>query len=116
MYLILHIKQGIFIIANIQGYVPGSINGYGIQLLRGASIVWNPSPTDSTGPYYNFSGSGGGVWSSSAIMYLDSPSSTSSLTYKIQGRPYSSATNSARFQTAAVNNGGSSMILMEIAA
>lgn len=109
------ISNKILVLTNIECYVPGSGNGFGIQLLRGASVVWNPSPHDGTGPYYNYSGSGGGIWGNSALMYLDSPSSTSSLTYKIQGRPYNSATNSARFQTLGNTPGGSSMILMEIA-
>jgi len=107
----------ILIITNVQGYAPGSGNGYGIQLLRQGTIVWNPSPADSTGPYYNYSSTGGGIWGSSALMYLDSPSSTSSQTYKIQGRPYNYSVDTARFQTAgSTNSGGSSMILMEIAA
>lgn len=105
----------ILILTNIECYAQGSGNGFGIQIVRGSTMIWNPSPHDSTGPYYNYSGSGGGIWGNSAMMYLDSPSSTSSLTYKIQGRPYNSATNAARFQHAGSPPGGSSMILMEIA-
>jgi hypothetical protein len=105
----------ILVITNVICYAPGSGNGFGIQAVRGSTVIWNPCSTDATGPYYNYAGSGGGIWGNSALMYLDSPSSTSSLTYKIQGRPYNSAVNSARFQNADVNNGGSSMIIMEIA-
>ena len=105
----------ILVITNVQCYAAGNGNGYGLQVLRGASIIWNPSPHDGTGPFYNFSGSGGGTWGNSAMMYLDSPSSTSSLTYKIQGRPYNSAVSAAQFQYNGSTNAGSSMILLEIA-
>jgi hypothetical protein len=73
-------------------------------------------PTDSTGPY-GFYASTTSLFLMANLQYLDSPATTSNITYKTQGRPYSSGAGQAvNFQVAGVSQrGGSSMILMEIA-
>jgi hypothetical protein len=91
--------------------------GLGIRLLRDSTTIWAPIQ-NSTGPY---------LWYTddqeldgyASINFLDSPATTSSVTYKTQGRPYNTA-NSGRvnFQ----NSGGvvispvSTIILMEVVA
>lgn len=95
----------------------GTSNGLGIKLLRNGSDIFNPSPTDATGPYI-FYASTSNIYSVINIQYLDSPSSTSSTTYKTQGRPYAPASSQvAYFQpSGATQNGISVITLMEIMA
>jgi len=105
----------ILVIATTHSHTPPNGNGYGIRLLRDSTEIWNPSPQDGTGPFYCYSGAGGGVWDNSNIEYLDSPNSTSNLTYKLQGRPYNAALGPSYFNYAGVTQGKASIILMEIA-
>ena len=93
-------------------YTSGNGSGYGIRLMRDSTEVWNPSPEDTNGPYYCFSGNGGGIWDSATLKYLDSPNTTSELVYKIQGRPYLPSLP-ALFHYA---DAKASLTLMEIAA
>jgi hypothetical protein len=90
--------------------------GGGLKLLRGATDIYNPMPADATGPF-GFYVSAPGLYLMANLQYLDSPATTSNITYKTQGRPYSSgAGQSVSFQvTGGALNAGSSMILMEIA-
>jgi hypothetical protein len=90
--------------------------GGGVKLLRGATDIYNPMPTDGVGPF-GFYVSAPGLYLMAYLQYLDSPATTSNITYKTQGRPYSSgAGQSVSFQvTGGTLNAGSSMILMEIA-
>ncbi len=95
--------------------VGSGATGLGIKLLRGSTDIYNPSPTDGTGPFLLYANSVG-IYSPVYFQYLDSPATTSSVTYKTQGRPYASGLT-AIFQTqAATQNGNSSIVLMEIAA
>jgi hypothetical protein len=90
--------------------------GGGVKLLRGSTDIYNPMPTDGVGPY-GFYVSATGLYLMAILQYLDSPATTSNITYKTQGRPYSSgAGQSTTFQVGgSTQNAGSSMILMEIA-
>lgn len=90
--------------------------GGGVKLLRGTTDIYNPMPTDSTGPY-GFYVSTNGLYLMANLQYLDSPATTSNITYKTQGRPYSSGSGqNVTFQVGgATQPAGSSMILMEIA-
>jgi len=86
-------------------------SGMGIAVYRGTTSVWNPSISDSFGAY-------GALFSSHGIVsieYLDSPSTTSSTTYNLYMASRSSSTSSVNI-TASVNNGGTTITLMEIAA
>jgi hypothetical protein len=82
-----------------------------LQLLRGATVL------EEYADYVLFATATGlsNLGTQICVTYLDSPSTTSSTTYKMQGRP-DSTTNSlvATFQF--LNRGRSSIILMEIAA
>ena len=97
----------------------GPAFGFGIRLLRGTTVVWSPSREDTTGPYQPYVHLVGVTWVYLALIvplnYIDTPASTSSQTYKVQTRPYSSAGTVYINGSANVQNGKSSIILMEIA-
>ena len=91
----------------------------GYKLLRGSTDIFNPNPNDGNGPY----GLGYTSGETSAVLsafhttqFLDSPSSTSQVTYKTQGRVYiASSSAQIRFNyNNSVNNGKSVMTLMEV--
>jgi len=95
--------------------------GMGIRLLRDSTVIWNPVAS-GTGPfmYYN---QGGGDTSqeldgNAMVNYLDSPATTSEVTYKTQGRPHTSGNSGA--VTFQYNSNGtnptSTIILMEVVA
>jgi molybdopterin-binding protein len=82
-----------------------------LQLLRGATVL------EAYEDYVLFAQATGliSLGTQICITYLDSPSTTSSTTYKMQGRPDSTASSLvATFQLG--SRGRSSIILMEIAA
>lgn len=88
-----------------------------IRLLRGATAIL----TMGTGGYegmgqYGSGNSGGSqVRGIASLVYLDSPATTSAVTYKTQGRPQATANNqSLTFQSASTAT--SSIVLMEIGA
>jgi hypothetical protein len=94
--------------------------GASVQLLRGATVVY--SQDGNGGGFNSFfaevgtltNPKGWSVYFYANGTYLDTPSSTSALTYKTQGRCVDTANSgSARFQP---NDGLSTMILMEIGA
>ena len=81
-----------------------------LQLLRGATVL------EEYADYVLFATATGlsNLGTQICVTYLDSPSTTSSTTYKMQGRPDSTANSLvATFQF--LNRGRSSIILMEIA-
>ena len=90
----------------------------GIRILRDSTVVHAPADGGS-GPYDQYVGAGGVSVLESIMRYtichLDSPSSTSSITYKTQGRPMSSA-NSGRVSFQTTGTGTSSITLMEVVA
>jgi hypothetical protein len=88
-------------------YNGGADNGCAFQIVRGATSILSPisnsvyiaGPTASTEQVFNF-----------PLLYLDSPSTTSATTYKIQMKGVNGSTISAQ------NGGNTSVIvLMEIA-
>lgn len=109
----------ILVLVNQQFNVRRSVdsNGHGLQLLRGSTTIWE-SAKNSTGGLMNYMNGVGGrsFWGYATIQYLDSPATTSSTTYKTQGRPYlttsSGLVDYQRDQTDA--NGRSTITLMEI--
>jgi hypothetical protein len=94
--------------------------GMGIRLLRDTTTIWDP-PQSGTGPFMWYS-SGGSTTSQeldghAMVNYLDSPSTTSSVTYKTQGRPHSSSNAGiVTFQSSSTVNPTSTIILMEVVA
>ena len=93
----------------------------GIRVYRDSTLI-HDSVTDSTGPYdYTISAGGAtsvALYTRAAFSILDSPGSTSSLTYKTQGRPYesSSSANITFNGSASAVNATSYIILLEVAA
>ena len=92
--------------------------GMGLQLLRDSTTVWAPIQ-NSTGPYHWYSNVTE-IDGYASINFLDSPATTSSVTYKTQGRPYTTAgTGSVNFQNSAggvVVSPVSTIVLMEVVA
>ena len=87
----------------------GSYAGGGLKLIRGSTDIFTPI-SDVNGPYDLYSGGGSkpAIAIRYCINYLDSPATTSSTTYKTQGRPYQAGIFYVQ--------GTQVMILMEIAA
>jgi hypothetical protein len=94
----------------------GNANGLGVRLLRDATVIFTP-PTDATGPYISYIGAGTFVQLFNQVNFqvLDSPATTSPVTYKTQGRPYTILNSgSATFQNAGVVAGTSFITLFEV--
>ena len=82
----------------------------GIKLLRDSTNLWEADQYVA----WNEAGGVGAIKASdqASLVYLDSPSSTSALTYKVQGKSSHTSNNGqARFQ---ISNNPSSVTLMEI--
>jgi hypothetical protein len=83
------------------------------QLLRGSTVIYTPSATDNGNVFaYDYGGSGINVYRPTPIMWLDSPNTTSSTTYKTQIKL---GTNGGASISANSGSPGS-ITLMEIAA
>jgi hypothetical protein len=85
--------------------------GQGIAIYRGTTSIWDPSSADASGYF-------GATFSShliSTIQYLDTPATTSSITYNLYTASRSSTTSYVNL-TNSVNNAGTTITLMEIAA
>jgi hypothetical protein len=65
--------------------VGGSATGGGFAIYRNGSAIFTPGANDSNGPYMIY---GGSIWQTSPLLYLDSPGSTSALTYTVYFRSY----------------------------
>ena len=95
-------------------------NNYALfaQILRGSTAIGNPTSSDSAMRIYK-NGSGGDSSEHSSFMYLDSPSTTSATTYKLQVRsngashPYVNCSYSTRTSDYLST---STFTLMEVAA
>jgi hypothetical protein len=103
----------VLILANVQFYldINGQSKAMGTRLLRNSTAIF----TDDTGLSSGVTAIGAsavGQYNRVPVNYLDSPSTTSSTTYKIQGKA-STATGSLNFQE---GSAPSSIILMEIGA
>lgn len=89
--------------------------GLGARILRGSTAIYDPSPAGATGPYLTFS-NGNNVYGTLNFSYIDSPSTTSSTTYKIQGQKYDSSNAYLPYNGDSGGAGAKmSIILMEIA-
>jgi hypothetical protein len=82
-----------------------------IQILRGATVIYGPTSTYSTSGMQLGSGSYTQLLSYTSYSYVDSPSTTSSTTYKTQFRSFNSGT--AQVQK---NSSVSTITLLEIGA
>ena len=105
----------VLVIVTQNYYIYRSTSGFqsmGLQLLRGATTIVDPNGNYSMNAEI---GTGVlGIQTYATIAYLDSPSSTSSLTYKTQGKVGTTANSGAvTFQN---GNSPSYIILMEVGA
>jgi len=109
---------------NLQGQIQTTNQNtgmyYGLKFFRGTTEIFDPNGSNATGPFTigwdSSASNSGNLYGYTTLKYLDSPASSSALTYKIQARVYE-ATNSmnVRFQRdGAVTAGNSIMTLMEI--
>lgn len=101
-----------------RGSVASSELGAALKLLRNTTDIYVPAPTSNNTLYSaQVSPTTAITWTFShyqSLNYLDSPSTTSSTTYKTQGRSFlSTSSGSARFQD---GSNVSTMILLEIGA
>jgi hypothetical protein len=95
----------ILLLSTIGVQLSSSPEGYGMQYLRDTTTIYSTN----AGGYTIYSNASTELHTVNSFIYLDSPSSTSSLTYKVQVRGYN--TNTVRF-----NDGyNSNIIAMEIA-
>ena len=112
--ILISVHQGVDVSRN-------SDNNYaGIRLLRGSTVVFDPNPESTTGPATvgMYAAAVGAIRHRSIFnfSYIDSPNSSSELTYKTQGRPFLTANSgNVRFQIDSSENDQISVItLMEI--
>lgn len=99
--------------ADIGRSVAGGIGG-GISIVRNSTTVWAPNPNGSSQPYTWYISSGVELTQMMNLYYLDSPATTSAITYKIQGALYT--TNNSSTVSFQAGNTPSNIILMEIKA
>jgi hypothetical protein len=112
----------IVVFSAIPSYTVGSsvaYNWHGTRLLRGSTVLIG-SHADSNGPYGyggSYSTSFVNVASSANMIlsYVDSPATTSAITYKVQGATYGSSVTAKFYHDASVYNARGSLIIQEIA-
>jgi hypothetical protein len=86
--------------------------GVGIRIMRDATAVWTGNKAMNT--FESGNNTSGRMAQMLAVNYLDSPASTSALTYKTQGAVYSTA--DSRTSTFQIDSMPAQIILMEIGA
>ena len=102
-----------------QIYSSGSSIGGAIRVVRnpGSNIVY--VPREDTGPREEFVSTGAGPiqhMNTRTITFLDSPATTSAITYKTQGASYTTNTSTTFQPAGTVNNPTSYITLMEVSA
>jgi hypothetical protein len=106
----------VMITAEFKHFLNGNgFSGIAAEVLRGATTIADYNKTDSDEfDFIQYAGSSANTYKSgtTSIIYLDSPATTSSTTYKLQARGYS-ASVSVTFQQ---NGSTGSIVLMEIGA
>lgn len=95
--------------------VVSGISGCGISIYRGTTPIYSPATADSYGFYGSLNAGAAAAWAMIPIEYLDSPATTSSVTYNLYVGSRLSATTYIN-QAGASNNGQTTITLMEIAA
>ena len=103
----------IFVQVNLQGRVT-TTEGWGIRLYRGTTLIHDPTPDTGGPPYFVYNGTGSDTHLSGSFAYLDSPSTTSATTYKLQGRKRTGGTVEIP-SSGTSNDGAASITVMEIA-
>ena len=105
----------IFVNQHVLFYRGANGMGLGVNILRDSTTI-HETAQDSTGPFDFYNNNSTSQYTRFSLMKLDSPSTTSSITYKTQGRPYTAANSGgAQFQTDSVIDGTSYITLIEVA-
>ena len=86
--------------------------GGALRYVRGSTTIYEPASGDSNGPFQFYIQNGSG-FQRVPMVFLDSPNTTSQVTYKIQGRRYSSSAN-INYNYTDIGNPISTLTLMEI--
>ena len=108
----------VFVMITQQYYYTRTANvqGIGIRIYRDTTLVYDPL-ANATGPLEDYMALGNVTsvtyYSTFNRSILDSPNTTSAVTYKTQGRPYLT-TGTAAFQPSNVVNGTSTINLIEV--
>lgn len=90
-------------------------HGMGLKVFRDSTEIHSPT-ANSIGPYEFYYAGVTGFYDRAVIHKLDSPATTSSVTYKTQGRPYEiSSTGRIFYQVGGATNATSYITLIEVA-
>ena len=93
-------------------YIPAD-TGMAVKLVRGSTDIYDPNAISGGNPYYHYVGTGG-TYNSIVISYLDTHSSSSAITYKLQAKEYN-ANNQQIPQQSAGGAATLSVTIQEIA-
>ena len=93
-------------------YMPAD-TGMAVKLVRGSTDIYDPNAISGGNPYYHYEGTGGS-YNSLVISYLDTHSSSSAITYKLQAKEYN-ANNQQIPQQSAGGAATLSVTIQEIA-
>lgn len=91
---------------------PANEQGHAMRILRGATEIYSTQSTNTAGYIYAVGASSVALGGIASLCYLDSPATTSSTTYKTQGR-LQVAAGAVYYQS---NSATSTITLMEIGA
>lgn len=100
----------ILILVNSGLYV--SANGGALRILRGSTNIFQGGSQDATG-HFQFYFTATAAHLRDQMTFLDSPASTSSLTYKVQGIKYNSGSG-VTYNYSDQHNNPATIVLMEI--
>jgi hypothetical protein len=95
-----------------------SQNGWGVKILRDSTAIWTASSVSGEGPtdtsYLGAVISSMTLSSIQTIQILDSPATTSQITYKVQGAcKLSTSSGTVKFQTDRTGTDGTSIIVLQ---
>ena len=107
----------ILVIVDQMYYTSRSVEGQGggIRILRDSTVIHSPA-ANAAGPFELYIDGTADAYGRNTITKLDSPATTSSITYKTQGRPYFTTSNgSITFNDNNTTNATSYITLVEVA-
>ena len=102
----------IYIVCHCNVYAAAN-KGLGVRFARGSTSIYDPSAAHTNGNPYLYYHADAGGYSNLSFDYIDSPATTSAITYKVQARYYNGTT--ARLNTDDGTDASSSITVMEIA-
>jgi hypothetical protein len=100
----------VLITTSIAAY-SGGTNGGGFRIMKNGVLLFDPSGSDASGPFLLYDTSGG-TYVPIVLQYMDSPGTTSPVTYTIQARSYTGS--SFQINPGTISVGTSTMVLTEV--